>query len=223
MNNINISTKYKTNGVNVTLGCIYCKILVQKSSDILVKLLDDQANMLSEQLSNNSEIYTLPEIATTRAAYKAMGKDPARYRASSEALMRRILSGKGMYHINNVVEINNLVSITKGFSIGAYDTSKISGDITFRTGKPGETYKGIGRGDLNLENLPLFSDKVGSFGSPTSDSERTMITDETKNLLMVLISFNKDTDMQSHLEFTASVLSEHCSATNIETKIISNF
>lgn len=222
MNNINISTKYETNGVNVTLGYIYCKVSVQKSSDGLIKLLDNQADTISEQLSDNAEIYALPEIATTREAYKAMGKDPARYRASSEALMRRILSGKGMYHINNIVEINNLVSITKGFSIGAYDTSKISGDITFRTGKSGETYKGIGRGDLNLENLPLFSDEIGAFGSPTSDSERTMITENTKNLLMVLISFNKNTDMQNHLEFTTSALSEHCCATNIETKIISN-
>jgi DNA/RNA-binding domain of Phe-tRNA-synthetase-like protein len=219
MNNIKISTKYKANDVNVILGCIACDIAVEKSSNSLVSLLDEQAKKLSEQLGDNAEIYALPEIAATRAAYKTMGKDPARYRASSEALMRRILSGKGMYHINNVVEVNNLISISRDFSIGAYDTSKICGNITFRTGEVGETYKGIGRGDLNLENLPLFADENGAFGSPTSDSERTMITEDTKNLLMVLISFNKDTDMQNHLEFATSLLSEHCNATNIETKI----
>ncbi|MCP4393323.1 MAG: hypothetical protein GY804_03505 [Alphaproteobacteria bacterium] len=222
MNNINISTKYKDNNINVILGCIKCSVTIKKSNDSLIKALDTQASAIENNISDNSEIYALPEIAATRAAYKAMGKDPARYRASSEALMRRIISGKDMYHINNVVETNNLISITEGFSIGAYDTSKISSDILFRTGEKNETYKAIGRGDFNLENLPLFSDDIGAFGSPTSDSERTMITDKTTNLLMVLISFNNNTDMKKHLSFASTTLAEHCSTTNIETQIVTN-
>ena len=54
-----------------------------------------------EQLSDSlrqvmviADINKRPAIAATRDAYKACGKDPNRYRPSSEALCRRILKGQ---------------------------------------------------------------------------------------------------------------------------------
>ncbi|MBV9075451.1 MAG: hypothetical protein JOZ10_17635 [Acidobacteria bacterium] len=43
--------------------------------------------------------------------------------------MRRIVSGKGMYTINNVVDINNLVSLNTFHAVGTYDL-KQSGPTT---------------------------------------------------------------------------------------------
>jgi DNA/RNA-binding domain of Phe-tRNA-synthetase-like protein len=74
-------------------------------------------------------------------------------------------------------------------SIGLYDLGHVQGDVVFRAGRAGETYKGIGKYDLNLEGLPVFCDALGPHGSPTSDSERTMVTSETKNVLAIIISF----------------------------------
>jgi len=59
----------------------------------------------------------------------------------------------------------------------------------FRPGRAGETYKGIGKYDLNLEDLAVFSDEIGPHGSPTSDSERTMVTSATTHVGAILISF----------------------------------
>ena len=50
-------------------------------------------------------------IAATRAAYKACGKDPSRYRPASEQLSRRVLQGKGLYSVDTLVDLGNLVSI----------------------------------------------------------------------------------------------------------------
>ena len=130
-----------------------------------------------------------PQILATRAAYKALGKDPARYRGSAEALLRRVIAGKGLPRINAVVDIINLVSVESRLPIGLYDLAHVSGDIVFRAGRAGETYKGIGKYDLNLEGLPVFCDALDPHGSPTSDSERTMVTSETRNVLAVIISF----------------------------------
>jgi len=130
-----------------------------------------------------------PQILATRAAYKALGKDPARYRGSAEALVRRVIAGKGMPQINAVVDIINLVSVESRLPIGLYDLAHVSGEIVFRAGLAGETYKGIGKYDLNLEGLPVFCDAVGPHGSPTSDSERTMVTGDTKRVLAIIISF----------------------------------
>ena len=85
---------------------------------------------------------------------KNLGKDLSRYRGSAEALLRRVLSGKGMYKINTVVDINNLVSLKTFHPIGSYDLEKIKAPLTFRAGRPGESYKGIGKEVINVEQLP---------------------------------------------------------------------
>jgi DNA/RNA-binding domain of Phe-tRNA-synthetase-like protein len=99
-------------------------------------------------------------------------------------LLRRVFKGKGLYQVNNVVDLLNLTSVKSGFSIGGYDVGKIEGEIQLSIGKAGEPYKAIGRGELNIEFLPTFRDQKGPFGSPTSDSVRTMITPKTEQFLM---------------------------------------
>ena len=37
----------------------------------------------------------------------------------------------------------------------------------------------IGRGLLNIEGLPVFRDSVGGIGTPTSDNERTKLSEDT--------------------------------------------
>lgn len=129
------------------------------------------------------------EITATRAGYRALGKDPARYRGSAEALLRRVIAGKGLPRINNVVDVINLVSVESRMPIGLYDLEHVQGDIVFRAGRTGETYKGIGKYDLNLGGMPVFCDALGPHGSPTSDSERTMVTRATKRVIAIIISF----------------------------------
>src|SRR6202011_5719924 len=114
-----------------------------------------------------AEILKLPEpravlesapIIATRVGYKVLGKDPARYRGSAEALLRRVISGKGLPRINAVVDVINLVSVESRLPIGLYDLAHVQGDIMFRVGRAGETYKGIGKYDLNLEGFAVFWD-----------------------------------------------------------------
>lgn len=57
------------------------------------------------------DINKRPGIAATRAAYKALGKEPNRYRPSCEAMCRRIVKGMGLYYINNLVDLINVLSI----------------------------------------------------------------------------------------------------------------
>src|SRR5690554_7874746 len=52
-----------------------------------------------------------PVVAATKNAYRLLGKDPNRYRPAAESLLRRIASGKGLYRVNNVVDVLNRVSV----------------------------------------------------------------------------------------------------------------
>jgi len=159
-------------------------------------------------------------ILATRAGYKALGKDPARYRGSAEALLRRVIAGKRLPRINNVVDVINYVSLESRLPVGLYDRAHVEGDIVFRAGRAGETYKGIGKYDLNLEGLPVFADNAGPHGSATSDSERTMVTAETKEVLAVIISFAGVEGLERWAQRVFTLLTQHAAAQDVVIQII---
>jgi DNA/RNA-binding domain of Phe-tRNA-synthetase-like protein len=216
---IRISPDLRIRCPKLRLSCIEADVIVADSAINLSSRINEHCSVVSQSLVIE-DISRIPAIHDSRMAYKLCGKDPARYRLSAEALLRRVVSGKGLYAISNVVDQLNLVSITTGFSIGGYDLDQIQGEITFGIGQADEPYSGIGRGELNIENLPVFRDDLGSFGTPTSDSQRTEVTLNTKRFLMVLIDFGGDSRLSSATQMAIGFLSEFCQATNINEFII---
>lgn len=158
-----------------------------------------------------------PAIAATRSLYKHFGKDPNRYRVSSEALCRRIVKGMDVYRINTLVDLINLVSIGSGYAIGGFDADKIVGDtITWGVGEENEKFEGIGRGLLNVAGLPLYRDAVGGIGSPTSDEERTKLTLDTRKLQMQINAFGEEMPLEETVAWTVSLLEKYASGNNFE-------
>ena len=138
-------------------------------------------------------IKDMPSIQATRRAYKALGKDPSRYRPSGEALVRRTLQGKSLYRINTAVDLVNLASIAYGYSIGGFDADRIVGDtLTLGVGREGEPYEGIGRGLVNICGLPVYRDAAGGIGTPTTDNERTKLSLATTHLLAIVNGYDGD-------------------------------
>ncbi|CEN78609.1 phenylalanine--tRNA ligase beta subunit-related protein [Paraclostridium sordellii] len=89
-----------------------------------LKEINKCCNELNKKITLE-DIASLPRIKDVREIYKKLGKAPSKYRVSSEALIRRILQKKGIYKINNIVEINNLISLKSGFSVGSYNIKSI--------------------------------------------------------------------------------------------------
>lgn len=166
------------------------------------------------------EINKWEPIRATREAYKRLGKDPNRYRPSSEALRRRILRGLPLYRIDTLVDIINLVSIRSGFSIGGFDAEKIQGALRLGVGREGELYRGIGRGELNIAGLPVYRDKTGGVGTPTSDEERTKIDSGTRRLLMIINGYSGAIGLQEAGAYGADLLRRYVSATNLSAEWI---
>lgn len=148
-------------------------------------------------------------IQATRQAYKRCGKDPSRYRPAAEALCRRILRDIPLYRIDTLVDLINLVSIATGYSIGGFDAGRIVGEtLTLGIGRAGEPYQGIGRGDLNIEGLPVYRDAEGGIGTPTSDHERTKITLGTTWLLTVINGYGGADGLTEAAELMQTLLRE---------------
>ncbi len=157
-----------------------------------------------EEIKNN------PAIAATRTAYKRLGKDPNRYRPSSEALCRRIVRELPLYQIDTLVDLINLVSIRTGYSIGGFDADKIEGDtLTLGVGIADEPYEAIGRGMLNIEGLPVYRDNIGGIGTPTSDHERTKIGIDTTNFLAIINGYSGKEGLREAVEYMQNLLREY--------------
>lgn len=162
----------------------------------------------------------IPGIRGSRLMYKAFGRNPGRYRVSSEALIRRVRRSDPLYRINSVVDVNNLISVQSGLSVGSYDLEKVQGSIVMRRGAAGETYSGIGKDAIDLEDLLVLTDELGAFGSSMSDSTRSMVTLETRDILVVLHCFENDLDLPALLEETKSAFERYANAQNVEMWIV---
>jgi DNA/RNA-binding domain of Phe-tRNA-synthetase-like protein len=204
---------------DLALKCLSASVKVERHNEALWREIHQHLAHLTATIKPE-QTNSIPQIAAMRSAYKALGKDPSRYRGSAEALLRRVLSGKGLYQINSVVDINNLVSLESLNPAGTYDMAKITPPIELRIGASGESYKGIGKDLINIESLPVFADTAGPFGSPTSDSERAMVSLETKKILMVVFSFTGPEGLERWMVRAGELLRRYCGGEGIESALI---
>lgn len=173
------------------------------------------------QLHEMVDINKRPGIAATRQAYKACGKEPNRYRPSTEALCRRFVKGIGLYRSLALIDLVNLLSVSCGHSIGGFDADRIEGDcLTLGVGREGEPYEAIGRGQLNIACLPVWRDAVGGIGTPTSDNDRTKITLSTRRLLLTINMFGPDMPEDDIMALTRRLLETYASASNITFTLV---
>ena len=192
-------------------ACVEATVVNSPYSETLWQDIDGFCNKFRKELTTES-LKEIDSIAATRRVYKACGKDPSRYRPASEALIRRILQGKGLYQLNTLVDLINLASIAFGYSIGGFDADKFEGDtLTLGIGREGEPYEGIGRGMINIQGLPVYRDAKGGVGTPTSDNERTKISEHTSHLLVLINGYDgNEQRVRQNAEYIQDLLRKHC-------------
>jgi DNA/RNA-binding domain of Phe-tRNA-synthetase-like protein len=121
-----------------------------------------------------------------RDFYWRIGIDPTKIRPSSEALVRRILQGKELPSINNCVDSYNLASAVTFIPMGAYDISKLEGELRIRRSN-GEEFQGIGGKTLTTSGEIVMADDeklVNIF--PYRDADESKITSDTTDILIVV-------------------------------------
>ena len=217
--NIVISNKIREACPQLVLATIICEV---KNSDTSSEFWSE----MEAEIQRIKSVYALedinkrPEIAATRKVYKILGKDPNRYRPSAEALCRRILREIPIYKVSTLVDVINLVSIRSGFSIGGFDLEKIQGKIQLGVGTADEEFEAIGRGLLNVEGLPLYSDETGGIGTPTSDNERTKIERDSTRLLLIINGYSGRSGLQDAVDYSIELLGKYAELENVKVHFI---
>jgi len=220
MINVNISEKIKSIlGNKIAIGCIQATVTVKEFDEKLWEEICIVCNKIAEE-NSLEDVLKIEGIKAGRDAYRKLGQDPSRYRISSESLIRRVVKGNGLYKVNNIVDINNLISILSFCPVCTYDLDKIDSEISLNVGEEGDSYEGIGRGKINLSKIPVFSDKEGMFGSTTSDSIRAMVTENTKRLIMCIVSFNGGENLEQHMDHCKELLIKYAGGKDMEMDIV---
>jgi DNA/RNA-binding domain of Phe-tRNA-synthetase-like protein len=164
----------------------------------------------------------IPGVSETRALFHQLDIDPTKTRPSSEALLRRVLQGKGLPRVNPAVDVCNLCSLEHQLPFGLYDRDQVRGAIHVRVGREGEGYGGIRKQRVNLSGRLLLADDDGPFGAPTSDSSRTSVTAETHNLLVVVFCplDRAGQHLSTALEHVSELITRHCGASVVAVRVI---
>lgn len=220
MINVSIDNSLFETYPDIRLGLLEFNADVKNSDEGFWDYMNKEILPKVKESIEGMEWSEIPGVGGSRAAYKAFGRNPGRYRVSSEALLRRVRRGDELYHINSVVDVNNLVSVTSGLSVGSYDAEKLRGSVIFRKAAQGEGYTGIGKDFLDMENMLVLADDEGIFGSSMSDSTRAMVTENTKTVLVVIYCFEKAINLDSLLEKAKAAFVSFAAAADVEMRII---
>ncbi len=203
----------------VGLGVLHCRgVSVAPSTQQQLTELDELCALLHEKYRGVTP-GSISELHVARRLYRATGVDPTRTRPSSEALLRRVVKDKGLYHINNVVDAGNMASLNALLPISVFDLAEVEGPLDVRLGIDGEEYPGIRKDTVHLTGRLAVFDAKGPIGCPTSDSPRTMIRDTSRDLLAIMYATAdfSESQMMRNLEHLSDLLQRHCGAVE-ETK-----
>ena len=129
----------------VQIGYLVASVCVKKSDPFVEELKKGLEEHLKGQGINATNFAIHPNIAVWRKIYEKDFQIKAKtHRSSIESLLRRIVTGKGVWNICSVVDLYNCSSVLSLLPMGGYDLNKVSGDITIRYAKEGETFTSLG-------------------------------------------------------------------------------
>lgn len=177
------------------------------------------AEVEKEQIAKLSEMENFsqhPQLNAWRVAYRKFGSDPHQYRCSAEALVRRVLKGDQLRHINKLVDLYNYISLKYVLPVGGEDTDNIEGDLILDFSDGTEPFIRLG----GTENEPpqkgevVYKDNMGVACRRWNwrEVDRTKLTQETKNAIIVVEALSPATyeNVEIATKDLAGLIQKYC-------------
>ena len=191
---------------------------------------NNKTNIVEDMLKSLKVDFQLSEVTSnsfiqeTRDAYKTLKKDPSHTRCAVEALVRRVIKynnneASSIYSLGDIVDLGNILSVLTLRSVCVVDLEKIINNVEIRIGEANEVVEAIHRDNINALNLIVYCDSVGIFGSPTSDTLRTSITDNTKSILVMIMCFS-DKNIIENEQLLKDLYIKYASAKNLNKILV---
>ncbi len=196
------------------IGYLVAQVNVTKSDPFVEKLKEKLFETLLGKGINATNFAIHESIAIWRKIYENNFKVKAKtYRSSLEALVKRVVTGKQIWSICNIVDLYNCCSVHSMLPMGGYDLGKISGDIAIRFGQPGEKFRGLGLPNLEevMEHHLVYADdaRVLCWLWNYKDAEESCIDEHTKEVVFFIDSANEASSatLNSAIDYLKEMLS----------------
>jgi len=184
-----IDTQVKTRFPELTvLTCRIEGLKVEKTNTELEKF----KNETMKQVREKYDLESLKNLSTFRAYrdfFWRAGIDPTKIRPAAEALIRRILGGGTIPHINTLVDTYNIASIKTEIALATFDADKLKGSLLMRFAEKDEEFLGIGMEKpmlLQGGEIVVSDDEKLVAIYPHRDADSTKITEKTRNVMLLV-------------------------------------
>ncbi|MBS4913375.1 MAG: hypothetical protein KHZ77_04325 [Veillonella sp.] len=178
---------------NACFGVVMAKgIKNDKEYPEIERLLNGSIQLAAHRF-DGKKVKEEAEILPYREAFRALNINPNKYLCSIEALFTRIAKGKGMPHINPVVDLVNAISLKYTLPMGAHDLGGSSEDICIRLAQTGDTFLPFGN---DVEETPDPGEVVYAVGAQVRtrrwtwrQSEHGKITTDSTDIFFPIDGF----------------------------------
>ncbi len=182
----------------------------------IMQLLRTEEDRIKKEL-NIDDLAQNPLIQNWRKTYRQLGED--KDKASHEALIRRVLKGNEIRHINKLVDIYNYVSLKHKTPLGGENIDKIDGDIHLKLSNGDERFILLGSQEPSHPDTGevIYCDdkKVLCRKWNWRESDETKLTEETKSAFLVIDALPPFTEasMKTAAHELSELVKKHCGAT----------
>lgn len=197
---------------NACFGVVMAKGIDNSKAYPEIEQLLDESIAAAAQRFEGKKVKEEPDILPYREAFRALDINPNKYLCSIEALFTRIAKGKGMPHINPVVDLGNAVSLKYTLPMGAHDLGGSSEDICIRLAQSGDTFLPFGG---EVEETPDSGEVIYAVGHQVRtrrwtwrQSEHGKITPESTDIFFPIdgfADFNREQVLAARDELQALV------------------
>lgn len=178
---------------NACFGVVMAKGIKNDKEYPEIEQLLNESIQLAAQRFDGKKVKEETEILPYREAFRALNINPNKFLCSIEALFTRIAKGKGMPHINPVVDLVNAISLKYTLPMGAHDLGGNGEDICIRLAQPGDTFIPFGN---DAEETPELGEVVYAVGSQVRtrrwtwrQSEHGKITTDSTDIFFPIDGF----------------------------------
>jgi len=158
-----------------------------------------------------------PRIAPWREAYRQFGAKPKDHPSSIENLVRRVLKGWSVPHVNPLVDLYNTLSLRHLLPVGGEDLDQVRGDVLLALATDREApVRLLGEPEARppKPGEVIYKDDLGTLCRRWNwkEAERTKLTAETRNAVLVIEGLppaGRDL-VERAADELAALIREHC-------------
>lgn len=195
---------------DVKIGVVIATGVNNKGASAGIEKLLGDAQELVKQNFSIDKITENPTIEKWRQIYSDFGSKPRDYRCSIEALLRSVLNGRPIRHINKLVDLYNYISLKYTIPVGGEDLDKIDGDLHLMFARGSENFIPLGSAaaEKPYNGEVIYCDNKGDVLCRRwnwRESDKTKLTEETRNAIIVLEGFDSGIIKKATEELAAFV------------------